>query len=33
MPLAAGDARGSAAPIEPGSQKIEATLSVTFALR
>jgi uncharacterized protein len=32
MPLAAGDARGSAAPIEPGSQEIEAAVSVTFAL-
>jgi hypothetical protein len=33
MPLAADEAaRGLAVPIEPGTQKIEATVSVTFAL-
>jgi uncharacterized protein YggE len=31
MPLAAG-AKDSSAPIEPGTQQIEATVSVTFAL-
>ena len=31
-PLATGEARDSAAQIEPGTQKIEATVSVTFGL-
>jgi uncharacterized protein YggE len=32
MPMALGAAKDSSVPIEPGTQKIEATVSVTFAL-
>jgi uncharacterized protein len=32
MPVAVGAAKDSSVPIEPGTQKIEATVSVTFAL-
>ena len=32
MPMAVGAAKDSSVPIEPGTQKIEATVSVTFAL-
>ena len=31
MPMAVGAAKDSSVPIEPGTQKIEATVSVTFA--
>jgi uncharacterized protein YggE len=32
MPMAVGAAKDSSVPIEPGTQKIEATVSVTFAI-
>jgi uncharacterized protein YggE len=32
MPMALGAAKDSSVPIEPGTQKIEATVSVTFAI-
>jgi uncharacterized protein YggE len=32
MPMAVGAAKDSSVPIEPGTQRIEATVSVTFAL-
>jgi uncharacterized protein YggE len=32
MPVPLAGARDTAVPIEPGTQKIEATVSVTFAL-